>query len=469
MNSIAVLVKSRTLTILLVTLCIQAFALSLTLRSQGRAPQTEILRTPVHAAAMRAVEQSVAPLGAPQSEIVQPEVPALAAAVVAQPPVAAPAKARPKIIKHLVTSGDTLLKIWQKYGGSYASGLAVAEAFKSADISLNAIRVGTEVNLVQSPEGELIGLRLNLDQGKKLIISKDDQQNFKPEVKASRVVETERTVSGIITNSFADAVATLGVPYDVVDNVVDLLGDRIEFTKDLHRGDTFTLIYTDRSVRGTKAQLDVGPIQAASLRLQGKTFATMRHVGQDGKARYYDEKGNPVGNYFLRYPLQFTRISSVFSTARFHPILQQFRPHNGIDFAAPMGTPVRAVGDGVVESAGFNREGGLMVHIRHNDRYTTAYLHLSKIDPSIRTGARVARGQLLGAVGMSGLATGPHLHFSLFDNGHYVDPLHANLPSIPMDGERIPEPLLYAMLEKLDAYNNMLAFDVEKLLSKKAA
>jgi murein DD-endopeptidase MepM/ murein hydrolase activator NlpD len=191
-----------------------------------------------------------------------------------------------------------------------------------------------------------------------------------------------------------------------------------------------------------------GAIQAASITSDGKMFVAIRHVGKDGKARYYNEKGEPLGSFFLRYPLQFTRISSTFSTARFHPVLKIRRPHNGVDFAAPIGTPVRSVADGVIAVAAYRGGSGKMVQIKHGSRWQTAYLHLSKIASHLRPGVRVSRGEVIGNVGTTGLSTGPHLHFSLYDNGRYVDPMNAKLPKMPAQ-EPIPTSYLEATLKML--------------------
>ncbi|RIK99743.1 MAG: hypothetical protein DCC75_14300 [Proteobacteria bacterium] len=178
-------------------------------------------------------------------------------------------------------------------------------------------------------------------------------------------------------------------------------------------------------------------------------LVAIRHYGRDGAAHYYDEAGKALGNYFLRYPLKFTRISSAFTHARFHPILKTTRAHNGVDFAAPIGTPVRAVADGVISEAGYNGGSGLMVKIKHGSRYSTAYLHLSKIASGIRSGTRVSRGQVIGGVGMTGLATGPHLHFSLYDGGRYVDPLRSKLPSLADVVDSIPPQYLLAAVNAI--------------------
>jgi murein DD-endopeptidase MepM/ murein hydrolase activator NlpD len=238
------------------------------------------------------------------------------------------------------------------------------------------------------------------------------------------------------------------MPFAVVNDLVDLFSGRVEFRKHLHVGDGFSVIYTSR-LAADGSELEPGPIRAASLQIDGKLYVAVRHAALDGSVRYFDEKGDPLGNYFLRYPLQFTRISSAFSTARFHPLLRLNRPHNGVDFAAPIGTAVRSVADGVVVAAGYFGEAGNMVKIQHGDRYSTAYLHLSRISTGIRTGTRVSRGQLIGAVGQSGLATGPHLHFSLYDRGQYVNPLAIELPRMPTATDIIPAAYLEATLREL--------------------
>ncbi|RMF22475.1 MAG: hypothetical protein D6760_07400 [Deltaproteobacteria bacterium] len=146
---------------------------------------------------------------------------------------------------------------------------------------------------------------------------------------------------------------------------------------------------------------------------------------------YYDREGHALGRAFLRYPVAYSRISSKFSRARLHPVLKRPRPHYGVDFAAPAGTPVHAIAAGTVTVAGWHGASGRMVKIRHDDVYESAYAHLSRIAPGVRTGTPVAKGQVIGYVGSTGLATGPHLHLALYKHGKYVDPLTVALPRAP--------------------------------------
>jgi murein DD-endopeptidase MepM/ murein hydrolase activator NlpD len=156
--------------------------------------------------------------------------------------------------------------------------------------------------------------------------------------------------------------------------------------------------------------------------------------------------------------VRFSRISSQFSKSRFHPVLKRRRAHNGVDFAAPIGTPVRSVADGVIVSAGYAGGSGNMVKIKHGARWQTAYLHLHRISKGIRKGLKVTRGQVIGSVGKTGLATGPHLHYSLYDRGRYVDPMKTQLPKMPGKYDPIPESKLKKAILKLEKASERVEF-----------
>jgi len=362
---------------------------------------------------------------------------------------AAPASPEVRNLTRVVKRGDTLSSIWNNFGASAVGGNLALQAIREAGIDAPSLRVGEEIEFTVLKD-EIVGLRRNLKDGRTLIVDGDSARGYNARVDQPLIIEKDRIVSGTITYSLSEAAANLAIPYSVVDDLVDLLGDRVEFRKDLQPGDSFTVVYKERRTENGQ-DLEPGPIEAATVNTGGKMVVAVRHVGSDNKPHYYDAEGNILGNYFLRYPLQFTRISSVFTTARFHPLLKISRPHNGVDFAAPVGTPVRTVADGVVETAGYNGEGGNLVRIRHDERYTTAYLHLSKIAAGLRPGARVSRGQVIGAVGMTGLATGPHLHFSLFDRSTYTDPLKAKLPQFNGNADKIPQTVLASTIATLSS------------------
>lgn len=372
---------------------------------------------------------------------------------------------------YTVQRGDTLAKIWTKAGAAYASAIAAERALKALDKEALTIRPGDELRLFvndDSGTAAITRMERELKGGKLLILESTNGTEYAARYEELPTTAVERTVSGSVTSSISHAAVNLGVPYDVIDDVVDLFGARVSFHRSMQPGDTFTLVY-EELVAADGEVLVVKPLKMASLGMQGALLAAVRHEGTDGNAYYFDERGEQLGSYFLRYPVNFSRISSVFSKARFHPVLQRHKPHRGVDFAAPVGTPVRAVSDGVVVRAGYNGGAGNMVTIRHCDRYTTQYMHLSKISAGLRAGTRVSRGQVIGAVGSTGLATGPHLHFELFDRGTYVDPLGAQLPRLVVNSQQIPQTVLAQALNALKREHQSVVLAAEKSETGKAA
>ncbi len=220
-----------------------------------------------------------------------------------------------------------------------------------------------------------------------------------------------------------------------VDNDIDpmlalQLSDIYAWTVDffgLQKGDRFSVIYDRMFVDST--YIGIGRIYAADFLHNGQIRYAF-HFIQDSVGSYWDEQGNSLRRAFLKAPLQFSRISSHFSYSRKHPVLRIFRPHTGVDYAAPKGTPVMSIGDGTVIEKGYNGGGGYTIKIRHNSVYTTAYLHLSGYGKDIRVGGKVAQGQVIGFVGSTGLSTGPHLDFRVWQNGKPVNPLTIESPPV---------------------------------------
>ena len=373
------------------------------------------------------------------------------------------------LIEHRVRRGETLSTIFSALGLARDDASAVASSLKVlANNSSHsaALRPGQLLQLKIGSSGQLTSMVSPLPKASKLEVIREQTQlkrmlpelpgsvdGFRAKVIQAPSSDRERLVTGEIRNSFAGDARAAGLPYAIIDDLVDILGDRISFNRDLRRGDKFVVIYEDR-VLTDGSSLGEGRILAATLEVGSKKYTAIRYVGSDGTARYFDENGEVLGSAFLRYPLKFTRISSQFTKSRFHPVLKKRRPHNGVDFAAPTGTAVRTVGDGYVTFAGRKGGAGNMVKIRHSDRYTTAYLHLSKIGKGIRKGKKLQRGELIGAVGMTGWATGPHLHYSLYDKGRYVDPLKAELPKVEnlKEGQRVGASYLARALFTLEHY-----------------
>lgn len=368
---------------------------------------------------------------------------------------------------YTVRSGDTLTSIWTNNGGTYIKALEAAKSFEHAGVKLSTIRAGERIKII-TDGSEITFFEKNLPQGKRITLRLSPEGTYTHEIFTPTISTLKKTASGAISSSLAESASIHEIPYAVVDEFVDLFSGRVEFNRDLQRGDSFQVVYEER-INDEGTLLDPGPIQVASLMNEGELLVAVRHVGSDGEARYYDESGESIGNYFLRYPVRFSRISSVFSKSRFHPILKRRKAHNGVDFAAPTGTPVRTVADGVVITAGYNRASGNMVKIRHTKKYSTAYLHLSRISKGLRKGARVKRGEVIGAVGSTGYSTGPHLHYSLYENGRYVDPMKTKLPKMPDHITPIPKDVLQATLAQVRGSHEQAQMAYEANLAKHKA
>jgi murein DD-endopeptidase MepM/ murein hydrolase activator NlpD len=227
-----------------------------------------------------------------------------------------------------------------------------------------------------------------------------------------------------IKTSLYDALIDNDASIELAIKMSQIYAWQIDFYR-LQPGDNFKVIYEEEYV--DSQMVGVGKILGAYFYNYGKEYYAIPFV-QDSIYQYFDEEGNSLRKEFLKTPLEFARISSRFSSRRFHPVLKTYRPHNGVDYAAPTGTPIRTVGDGVIVDASYTRGNGNYVKIRHNSVYTTMYLHMSRFGKGIKRGTTVTQGQLIGYVGSTGLATGPHLHFMFFMNGSYVDPLKVEIP-----------------------------------------
>jgi murein DD-endopeptidase MepM/ murein hydrolase activator NlpD len=247
--------------------------------------------------------------------------------------------------------------------------------------------------------------------------------------------DIETVVAATIETSLYDALRLAGEAPQLGQQIVDVFQWDIDFFA-LQRGDSFSLVVSKRYVGSVV--VGYGPIKAARFNHNGQSFEAFRQETPDGRAGYYARNGSPLRKQFLRAPLQFTRITSHFTKSRFHPILHYFRPHHGVDYGAPVGTPVMTTADGVIVEASRKRGEGNFVRVRHSARIDTYYLHLSRFASGIRPGKKVMQGDVIGYVGMTGLATGPHLDYRVNDSGTWLDPL--KLKSItpdPLRGDTI--------------------------------
>jgi murein DD-endopeptidase MepM/ murein hydrolase activator NlpD len=252
--------------------------------------------------------------------------------------------------------------------------------------------------------------------------------HFKDSLAVQRVERelevVEKEVAGTIELSLSVSMAQLGISPQLTNDFVDVFGWQIDFLR-LQKGDKFKVIFEEKQVEGKPVGL--GKIKAIYFEHFGNTYYAIP-FDQGNGMDYFDADGKNLRKAFLRYPIQFTRISSRYSGARFHPVQKVWKPHLGTDFAAPKGTPIRTVGDGIVLEASYSSGNGNYVKVRHNATYTTQYLHMSKIESGIKPGQKVKQGQVIGYVGSTGLATGDHLCFRFWKNGVQVDALKVELP-----------------------------------------
>jgi murein DD-endopeptidase MepM/ murein hydrolase activator NlpD len=325
-----------------------------------------------------------------------------------------------------IEDGDTLDSVLAA-GGLSRSETAALNRQIGEHVDLRRLRPGNllrfhhdEHNAIDSVELKVIGW------GEIDALRSGDHFDITP--RQATIREVESTVSAAIDSSLYEALRNAGENPQLVQQLVDVFQWDIDFFA-LHKGDSFNLVVKKRYAGSDL--VGYGPITAARFIESGTAYEAFRHESPDGSAGYYARTGTPLRKQFLRAPLQFTRITSGFSKSRFHPLLHYFRPHHGVDYGAPVGTPVMTTADGVIAETGYNHGEGNFIRIRHTSRVETMYLHLSRFAKNIRRGTRVTQGEVIGYVGATGLATGPHLDYRVSDAGTWLDPL--KLKSITPD------------------------------------
>lgn len=261
---------------------------------------------------------------------------------------------------------------------------------------------------------------------------------------------TDVTINSSLWNDMRDA----GAPVQLILDLSDIYAWTVDFFG-LQKGDRFRVFYDERVCEGEP--VDISAIRFAEFSRDGKTIPAIRFDTGDGGNVYWAPDGESLRKAFLKAPLQFKRISSGFSYHRRHPVHGTVRPHTGVDYAAPAGTPVMSIGDGTVISKGWGGGGGNTVKIRHNSVYTTAYLHLSKYASGLKVGQRVSQGEVIGYVGMTGTATGPHLDFRVWKNGSPINPLTMESPAA--------EPIAPEYIPKLDSLHKVYQARMDSLVA----
>jgi murein DD-endopeptidase MepM/ murein hydrolase activator NlpD len=321
--------------------------------------------------------------------------------------------------------------------------------------SLYQLVPGRSVRAVTTDDGELVKLGYLQGDGTELIVQKRGRDFFARE----QALPTERRLlmsSGEIQSSLFTATDAAGLSDGIAVQLADVFSSEVDFHRDLRAGDRFAVVFEAFYNNGEFVRS--GRIVAAEFTNAGRISRAVYYRDPQGRGGYYTPEGKNMRKSFLRSPLEFSRVSSGFSLSRFHPVLNTWRAHRGVDYAAPAGTRVKATADGYVQFVGRQGGYGNLIVLRHKNEYSTAYGHLSGYAKGLRVGQRVNQGDVIGSVGMTGLATGPHLHYEFRVNGVHQNPLRLALPpGPPITAELRPafEDGLRPLLEQLDLIRGM--------------
>jgi murein DD-endopeptidase MepM/ murein hydrolase activator NlpD len=338
---------------------------------------------------------------------------------------APPTEAAPllRLVEHTIQSGETLSVILAEQGIGGVNGiLAAARPY----FDLGRIRTGRILQFqLLEPEGTPLSFRYPIDEDRSLVVwlGSDEpaagvEQISYDRVQTGRIIEVETTLW--------EAALEAGLrPSDIV-RLSRIFQWEVDFNTEIREGARFLLVADDLQRSGETVRLDT--YYAVRLENAGESHTAIRHLTPEGTEEWYAPDGTATRRPFLRSPLEFSRVTSGFNLRRFHPILRTHRPHRGVDYGAPRGTPVRAVGSGVVVTSGRNGGHGNYVKLDHPGPYHTSYSHLDRIQ--VRRGQRVQQGDIVGTVGATGLATGPHLHYEFLVSGVHKNPLNVDLPTV---------------------------------------
>lgn len=327
----------------------------------------------------------------------------------------------------VVKSGDTLSSIFSNVGLSNAVLMGILEQNPKAKRFTN-LKINQKLVFTFNADRTLKELASDISPLKSIHITQaaaSDTYSFSEQVKQTST--EHKVVSGTISQTLLGATKEAGLPYKLTLDLANIFGYDIDFAQDLRKGDNFSVVYEQKKI--DDKVVSSGNILAAQFTNRGKTYTAVRYTNKQGYTSYYDDKGSSTQKAFIRTPVDFSRISSRFNLGRKHPVLNTIRAHKGVDYAAPIGTPVKATGDGKIIVAGRRGGYGNTVIIQHGNKYRTVYAHLRGFAKGIRSGSQVKQGQVIAYVGTTGLSTGPHLHYEFQVNGVHVDPLSHTLPA----------------------------------------
>ncbi|MDR2876398.1 MAG: M23 family metallopeptidase [Methylobacillus sp.] len=327
-----------------------------------------------------------------------------------------------------VRKDDTLGSLLNRLNIRNSEAIAFLRQSPDARALASKLRPGRSISAQTTTDGQLLELQYRYDGNTALVVKLDGENYTAQSLTLTPETRTELKSADIRSSLFA-ATDAAGIPDAVAMQLVQIFSSDIDFHLDLRQGDHFRVIYEVGYANGE--QTASGQVLAAEFINQGKTYSAVLYRDADGHAEYFTPEGKPLRKSFLRSPLEFSRISSGFSTARLHPVLNTLRAHKGVDYAAPTGTPVKTTADGTVLFVGQQNGYGNVIILRHAGDISTVYGHLSRFAADLKKGQRVSQGDIIGYVGMTGLATGPHLHYEFRVHDKQVDPLQIALPELP--------------------------------------
>lgn len=358
--------------------------------------------------------------------------------------------------KHLtVKSGETLSVLFERAGLGNSLLHSILSSSKEAK-RFTQLKVGQTVSFEFDENKQLKTLSSQINTLESIHLEKQaDNENFVFRKDVAQTQTREKYAQGSIEGALFAATKKANVPYGLALDMANIFGYDIDFAQDLRKGDTFEILYEEKTLNGQT--VGTGNILTARFTNRGKVYTAVRYTDKNGNTSYYSADGSSLRKAFIRTPVDFARISSRFSNGRKHPILNKIRAHKGVDYAAPRGTPIKAAGDGRVVLAGRKGGYGNTVIIKHGQRYQTLYAHMNGFAKGIRSGTNVKQGQIIGYIGTTGLSTGPHLHYEFQVNGVHVDPLSQKLPISdpihPSEKQRFAQHS-QPLLAKLDSNNN---------------
>jgi murein DD-endopeptidase MepM/ murein hydrolase activator NlpD len=329
-------------------------------------------------------------------------------------------------IRESFGGGETFYEIGSRHGLSAQDILRISEAAKPV-FDLSRAKAGQIIDVwLGRKDGKVERISFHLSAKEVLHIIRMGDEFFSS-LALSATLSIPTVITGAVSSCFYESALERGLPSELAMEFADIFAWDIDFLVDIRPGDSFHAIFDRHYTKGNC--VGHGKMIAAKFVNQERLHESFYFIDTDGRAGYYDRDGKSLRKAFLKSPLRYRRISSYFSSRRFHPILKIYRPHYGVDYAAPAGTPVESVGDGRVTFIGWKTGYGRYIRVRHNHVFQTGYGHLSRFARGLKKGSKVRQGDVIGYVGSSGLATGPHLDFSMIRNGRFVNPLTVEAPS----------------------------------------